>query len=95
MSELQEDYSRRGLAERFEHLKCYLEWRENVQASESYEEMAKQLNMTEGAVKVAVFRLRKQYRETLLELVKQTLDVSETVEMEQELLYLLKALGGE
>ena len=48
--------------------------------------------MTEGAVKVAVHRLRKRYREMLRAEIAQTVD--DPAEIDQEIRYLLRALVG-
>ena len=90
---LQEDYVRRDQQLRFSVLKIYLEWQDEGHSPDGYAEVASRLNMTEGAVKVAVFRLRKQYREILIDKVKQTLDEGSEAEVEEELIYLLRALG--
>lgn len=54
--------------------------------------MADRLGMTEGAVKVAVHRLRQRYRELLREEIAQT--VSDSGQVEAELKELFAALGG-
>ena len=58
----------------------------------SQAEAASQMGMTEGAVKVAIHRLRKRFRELIKREIQQTLtDQSETAD---ELSVLLHALGG-
>ena len=57
-----------------------------------YGELAGRLGMTEGAVKVAVHRLRQRYREVLRSEVAQT--VAGPEEVEEELRALLAALSG-
>ncbi len=52
--------------------------------------MAEQLGMTEGAVKVAVHRLRQRYGELLRAEVAQT--VTTPVEIEEELRYLVSVI---
>jgi RNA polymerase sigma factor (sigma-70 family) len=59
----------------------------------SYEVSAERLNMSPGAVKVAVHRLRQKYRETLRQLVAQTVAGDEDIE--GELHVLLSALRGD
>ncbi len=61
-------------------------------ASVPYAVMADRLGMTEGAVKVAVHRLRQRYRELLREEIAQT--VSDSGQVEAELKELFVALGG-
>ncbi len=55
-----------------------------------YRQIAERLAMTEGAVKVAVHRLRKRYGELLLEEVARTVDLPR--EIEDEMQYLLRAV---
>lgn len=57
-----------------------------------YGELAGRLGMREGAVKVAVHRLRRRYREVLRSEVAQT--VAGPEEVEEELLALFTALAG-
>ena len=57
-----------------------------------YAELARRLNMNEGAVKVAVHRLRQNYRQRLREQIAQT--VATPAEVEEELRCLLRALAG-
>jgi RNA polymerase sigma-70 factor (ECF subfamily) len=47
-----------------------------------YAEAGKRLGMSEGAIKVAVHRLRKHYREVLRDEVAQTLGDKENVDQE-------------
>ena len=49
--------------------------------------------MSEGAVRVAAFRLRKRYRERLLELVAASLDAATEAEVDEEIATLFRALG--
>ena len=57
-----------------------------------YAELATQLNLNEGAVKVAVHRLRKRYRQLLRLEIAQTLTGPE--EVEAELRHLFSVLAG-
>ena len=54
------------------------------------QETAERLNMTSGAVKVAVHRLRKQYRQLLRSEIAQTVD--DPAEIDAEMQYLVTAL---
>lgn len=75
-------------ADRFEHLKGYL----TVGKGEiSYATAAMALAMDEGAVRVAVHRLRKRYRELLRTEVADTL--SDPAMVDEELAVLLGAFG--
>jgi len=51
-------------------------------SSVSYRDVASQLNMTEGAVKVAVHRLRRRYRELLRDEIAQTVDSEDQIDGE-------------
>ncbi len=57
-----------------------------------YVELARQLDMSEGAVKVAVHRLRQRYRALLRDTIADT--VSSPDEVEDELRYLFRTLAG-
>ena len=57
-----------------------------------YAELARQLNLSEGAVKVAVHRLRQRYRALLRQTIADT--VSDPTEVEDELRYLFRTLAG-
>ena len=48
--------------------------------------------MTEGAVKVAVHRLRRQFRDTLIQEIAET--VSDPADINAEIEYLLKAVSA-
>ena len=56
-----------------------------------YAEIAQALGMTEGAVKVAAHRLRRQFRDLLVEEIAGT--VSDVVEIDGEIAYLLRAVS--
>lgn len=56
-------------------------------------ELGTRLGMSEGAVKVAVHRLRQRYRQLLLEEVAQT--VASPGDVEAELRHLIQAIAGE
>jgi hypothetical protein len=74
----------------FDRLKHFLAGRPG---GVSYREVAEELAVTEGAVKVAVHRMRRRYRELLKEEIAQTVTSPET--LEDELRELLAALGSE
>src|SRR6185503_4176574 len=69
LSTLRAEYEQSGKAEAFEILKPYLS---AGRTSVSYAQAAEKLGMNEGAVKVAVHRLRKRYRELLRAEIAQT-----------------------
>jgi len=72
----------------FERLKNYLTGDE---PQLSYAQTATELGMSEGAVKVAVHRLRRQYRNLLRDEIAQT--VSSPEEIDDELRHLWSAVG--
>lgn len=88
LEKLRGEYETSGKTGLFERLKPYLSaGREKT----SYAGAAAELEMSEGAVKVAVHRLRRRYRELLRREVAQT--VSDPDDLEEELQSLFKALG--
>ncbi len=73
----------------FESLKAFLT---GEAGAPPYEQVARELAMSEGAVKVAVHRLRRRYRDLLRSEIAQT--VADPEEVEEELKYLLAVLEG-
>ena len=88
MAALQGEYERGGKLELFEQCKLHLSG-----AGPSYEETALALETTEGALRVAVHRMRNRYRELLKTEVAATLQDPEFVD--DELVYLRRAIRGE
>lgn len=86
---LEAEYQGRGRGAVFEALRSELGGEE---PAEGYAARAASLNMTEGAFKVSVHRLRRRYRERLREEIAET--VSSEEEVEEELRALFRALGG-
>jgi RNA polymerase sigma-70 factor (ECF subfamily) len=86
---MREDYATAGKTRLFESLQEYL-W--GIEDSASYAQIAQILAMTEGAVRVAVHRLREQYRERLRTEVAHT--VSNPNEVDDELRYLIQVISG-
>lgn len=74
-------------ADRFEALKPALM---GEPVDESYREIAAKLNASEGAVKVAVHRLRQKFAHTLRQIIAETLE--DPREVEDELRYLIKVV---
>jgi RNA polymerase sigma factor (sigma-70 family) len=89
LARLAAEQSAAGKQEVFAQLKGYL-WEEAHEAR--YAETAAQLDMTEGAVKVAVHRLRRRLRDLLREEVAQTVASGE--EVDEELRHLIGAIRG-
>ena len=85
---LRDEHVSAGKGELFDHLKGFLT---GDSAGVSYVDVAKALGMTEGAVKVAVHRLRRQFRDTLTHEIAET--VSDPAEIDAEIAYLLKAVS--
>ena len=89
LSRLREEFRAAGKLELFDTLKQFLA---GGTAKPAYLEVAEQLGMTEGAVKVAAHRLRRRYRKLLKEEIARTTAGPE--EMEDELGKLLAALSA-
>jgi RNA polymerase sigma-70 factor (ECF subfamily) len=88
LSRLQAEYEQVGRAKMFELLRPYIS---GNRAEGSLAEIATQLEMTEGAAKVAAHRLRKRYRELLRSELAQT--VANPSEVDDEIAWLFSALG--
>jgi RNA polymerase sigma-70 factor (ECF subfamily) len=88
MDRLEAEMAASGKREQFDHLKVYLTIDKDTIA---YEVMAKELGMTEGSLRVAVHRLRRQYRECLRDEVAQT--VSHVDQIDEEIGQLFSALA--
>jgi RNA polymerase sigma factor (sigma-70 family) len=87
---LGEEYRTQGKTVLFDTLRTTLA---GASDAAPYAELARQLDMTEGAVKVAVHRLRQRYRALLRDTIADT--VSGPDEVEDELRYLFRTLAGE
>lgn len=87
---LQQEFSDAGKPAVFERLKGTLT---DGRDSPSYRQIAEDLAMTEGAVKVAVHRLRRRYRDLLKEEIAQT--VKDSAEVDEELKDLFTAVRAE
>ena len=88
MSRLEAQASDGGRHAQFERLKTYLT---GDQPQLSYADTAAQLGMSEGAVKVAVHRLRRQFRDLVRDEIAHT--VASPEEVEDELRHLWSAVG--
>lgn len=89
MTRLQSELESRGKGDLFNRLKGYMAVdRDTV----PYQATAQALGMTENAVKVAVHRLRRRYRELLQDEIAQT--VSDETQIDEEIGSLFAALGG-
>jgi RNA polymerase sigma factor (sigma-70 family) len=88
MNRLETEFSSMEKQKVFEQIVIYLA---PAQEALSYHETAAKVDMTEGAVKVAVHRLRKRYQELLREEIAQT--VSTEGEIDEEIQELFTALS--
>jgi len=87
LDRLQEEQHSAGKSSTFRALRPYLD---ADRGGESYADAAAALKATPGAVRVAVHRLRRRFRALLLEEIADT--VNSTTEVQEEVLYLMKAL---
>ena len=87
LMQLGQDYEGKGKAALFDSLKIYLATSSDMP---SYAQLAKDLDMTESAIKVAVHRLRERYRKLLRTEIANT--VANDDEVDDELNYLLESL---
>jgi RNA polymerase sigma factor (sigma-70 family) len=88
LNQLREDYARDARAALFDALKpCLIGTRD----AQPYAALAAKLSMTEGAVKVAVYRLRERYRERLKTQIAHT--VATPSEVDAELQHLFRVLA--
>jgi RNA polymerase sigma-70 factor (ECF subfamily) len=78
LDKLRAEHSQAGEAARFEVLKDSIGGR----GSEAHAELAEKLGMTQGAVKVAIHRLRRRYRDLLRQEIADTVDSPEDIEEE-------------
>jgi RNA polymerase sigma-70 factor (ECF subfamily) len=86
LAELRGEYEDSGRGKLFDALKGTL-----TGAEEAYVDLAERLAMTEGAVKVAVHRLRQRYRDRLRAAIAETVEKPEDVD--DEVRDLFAALG--
>jgi RNA polymerase sigma factor (sigma-70 family) len=84
---LRDEYAADGKAALFDGCKGFLTAGE---ISKSQAEIAAELGMTDGAVKVAIHRLRRRYRERLRQEIADT--VASAEEIDEEIQYLLRCL---
>ena len=87
LTRLRTDLHAEGKGELFDHLKVYLS---GEQGAPSYHEAGTALGMSEGAVKVAVHRLRRRYRDLLYDEIAQTVSTQEEIAL--ELQYLMESV---
>ena len=85
---LQAEHAAAGKAQHFAELHVFLQ---GERGQRSYAEVGSRLAMSEGAVKVAVHRLRQRYRELLRSAVAHT--IGDPLEVDAELRHLLHVLS--
>jgi len=88
VSQLREEYEAHGRLDQFDKLKAFL-----IAGSEApYAVLAREMGTSEGALKVAIHRLRKRYREFFRMEIAAT--VADPDEIDEELRFLAAALRG-
>jgi RNA polymerase sigma factor (sigma-70 family) len=87
ISRLQAEFAESGKGAQFERMKPLLAGDES---RIPYAELASELNTTEGALKTAIHRLRRRYREILRDEIAQT--VGHADEVQEEIRYLVSVL---
>jgi RNA polymerase sigma-70 factor (ECF subfamily) len=85
---LRDEFVQHGRPEHFERLKVFL----LGQSDAPYAALARDMNTSEGALKVAIHRLRKRYRELFRQEIADT--VANPAEVESELRYLAAVLSS-
>jgi hypothetical protein len=86
VEKLRDEFVHHGRPEHFERLKVFL----LGQSDAPYAPLAREMNTSEGALKVAIHRLRKRYRELFRQEIADT--VADPAEVESELRYLAAVL---
>ena len=87
VEKLRAEFVQNGHLEHFERLKVFL----LGQSDAPYAALAREMNTSEGALKVAIHRLRKRYRELFRQEIADT--VADPGEVESELRFLAAALA--
>jgi RNA polymerase sigma factor (sigma-70 family) len=87
VEKLREEFVHHGRTEHFERLKVFL----LGQSDAPYAALAHEMNTSEGALKVAIHRLRKRYRDLFRQEIADT--VADPAEVESELRFLAAVLS--
>jgi RNA polymerase sigma factor (sigma-70 family) len=87
IEKLREEFVHHGRPDHFERLKIFLVG----QSDAPYAALAREMNTSEGALKVAIHRLRKRYRELFRQEIADT--VADPAEVESELRFLAAVLA--
>jgi RNA polymerase sigma-70 factor (ECF subfamily) len=88
MNQLRREFEELGRLEHFDRLKGFL----TEGSEEPYAALAREMGISEGALKVSIHRLRKRYRELFRIEIAST--VSDPAEVEPEVRFLVAALSG-
>jgi RNA polymerase sigma-70 factor (ECF subfamily) len=88
LARLRDEFMQHGHLDHFNKLKGFL----LSQAEAPYATLAREMDTSEGALKVAIHRMRKRYRELFRQEIAET--VADPAEVESELRYLVVALSG-
>ena len=86
VEKLRNEFVQHGRPEHFERLKVFLLGRSDT----PYTALAREMNTSEGALKVAIHRLRKRYRDLFRQEIADT--VADSAEVESEIRYLAAVL---
>ncbi len=92
LASLRQQYTTANKERLFDQLAALLWGKDASSTSDSYAAVGARLGMTEGAVRIAMHRLRERYRQLLKAEVAQTLGCPEDVDAEVR--YLLRVVGG-
>ena len=87
VQKLRDEFVQHGRPEHFERLKVFLLGKSDA----PYSTLAREMSTSEGALKVAIHRLRKRYRELFRQEIADT--VADPAEVESELRYLAAVLA--
>jgi RNA polymerase sigma-70 factor (ECF subfamily) len=84
MQKLADEHSTPARSEQFRLLKAFII---GEQTNTTYRDVAQQLDMTQGAAKMAAHRIRRRYRELLRQEILQTVDSPDEVDEEIQNLF--------
>jgi RNA polymerase sigma-70 factor (ECF subfamily) len=88
LKSLQTEFAAQKKEQQFAHLK---DWLSGASPTRSQAEAAHELGLSEGALKVAIHRMRKRFRELIRAELAQTVDTEESIDA--ELRYLVEVLA--
>lgn len=92
LATLEREWESQGRAETFAELRQFLSF-DQEESPESYGAVAARLDMSPGAVRLGVFRLRKRYREVLFAQIADTLSDPSSAAIAEEIRALYAALA--